>query len=397
MSRPGTALRSHRLMLLATPLLSLALSLLCSSGLFQGSFLGFQPVLHGQTQTQAPSAAPSPSLLQSPSQSQAQSAQSQTPDADAAGNGQVTQGSRRDSSRPVFHTGIDVVTLNVTVTDPREKLISGLKSDDFAVYEDGVQQDLAFFDASDVPLDLALLLDVSASMEQKLPFVRKAATGFANALRPGDRAAVVTFNNRINLAQPFTSDLPAVTRAIEQSSESGGTALYNAIYVTLKEFVRDARRDDLIRRRAMVVLTDGEDTSSLLSFDELMEEAHRAGVTVYTIGLRDERIPTTTASRDHRYFSQSDYCLKTLASETGAVSFFPDRLIDLASAYDSIGHELAGQYALAYTSKNPVKNGAFRRLVVRIVNRPEWRPRTRTGYLADSLHVAALPTAGTRQ
>jgi Ca-activated chloride channel homolog len=393
MSRPGTALRSHRLMLLATPLLSLALSLLCSSGPFVGSVLGLQPVLHGQT----PSQTPSPSLLQSPSQSQAQPAQMGTPNADAANSGQVAQASRRDSSRPVFHTGIDVVTLNVTVTDPREKLISGLKSDDFAVYEDGVQQDLAFFDASDVPLDLALLLDVSASMEQKLAFVRKAATGFANALRPGDRAAVVTFNNRINLAQPFTSDLPAVTRAIAQSSASGGTALYNAIYVTLKEFVRDARRDDLIRRRAMVVLTDGEDTSSLLSFDELMEEAHRAGVTVYTIGLRDERIPATTASRDHRYFSQSDYCLKTLASETGAVSFFPDRLVELASAYDSIGHELAGQYALAYTSKNPVKNGAFRRLVVRIVNRPEWRPRTRTGYLADTLHVAAFSTAGTRQ
>jgi Ca-activated chloride channel family protein len=310
-------------------------------------------------------------------------------------------GQSRPGGRAVFHTGIDVVTLNVTVADTRDKLVGGLKLGDFAVYEDGVQQDLAFFEASEVPLDLAMLLDVSASMEQKLPFVRKAATGFANVLRPGDRGSVVMFNNRISVAQPFTSDVPALTRAIEQATASGGTALYNAIYVTLKEFVRDARRDDLIRRRAMVVLTDGEDTSSLLNFEELQEEARRDGVTIYTIGLRDERMPSssTATSREHRYFSQSDYCLKTLANDTGALAFFPDRLVDLSGAYDSIGHELAQQYALAYTSKNQVRNGAFRRLVVRINNRPEMRPRTKPGYLADGLRMAVMPTGatGTRQ
>lgn len=314
----------------------------------------------------------------------------------ADGSGQPA--AHTTGGRAVFHTGIDVVTLNVIVSDTRDKLIGGLKSTDFQVYEDGVQQDLAFFEASEVPLDLAMLLDVSASMEQKLPFVRKAATGFANVLRPGDRGSVVTFNNRISVAQPFTSDVPAITRAIEQATASGGTALYNAIYVTLKEFVRDSRRDDLIRRRAMVVLTDGEDTSSLLNFEELQEEARRDGVTIYTIGLRDERAPTQNTTREHRYFSQSDYCLKTLANDTGALAFFPDRLADLAGAYDAIGHELAQQYALAYTSKNPVRNGAFRRLVVRIVNRPEMRPRTKPGYLADGLRMAVMPTSvGTRQ
>ncbi len=311
----------------------------------------------------------------------------------ADGAGQVPR------SRAVFHTGVDVVTLNVTVADPRDRLIGGLKSTDFAVYEDGVQQDLAFFEASEVPLDLALLLDVSASMEQKLPFVRKAASGFSTVLRPGDRASVITFNNRISVVQPFTSEVAAVTRAIARATASGGTALYNAVYVTLKEFVRDARRDDLIRRRAMVVLTDGEDTSSLLSFEELQEEARRVGVTIYTIGVRDERLPSASTSHEHRYFSQSDYCLKTLANDTGALAFFPDRLADLASAYEAIGHELSQQYALAYTSKNTVRNGAFRRLVVRIINRPDMRPRTRPGYLADGLRVAVMPgnATGTRQ
>jgi Ca-activated chloride channel family protein len=128
---------------------------------------------------------------------QEQSASPQS--ADGAGQ------SPRSGGRTQFRTGVDVVTLNVTVADTRDKFVGGLKSGDFAVYEDGVQQDLAFFEASEVPLDLALLLDVSASMEQKLPFVRKAATGFANALRPGDRASVVTFNNRISVAQVFTT------------------------------------------------------------------------------------------------------------------------------------------------------------------------------------------------
>jgi Ca-activated chloride channel homolog len=376
MSRPGSAFLSRRVPFAAV-VASVVVLMLCSFGLIARAQI-------------APS--PSPSAPVASQDGQSSGGRSPAP-ASFSSSDEVQV--PRVGGRAMFHTGVDVVTLNVTVSDTRDKLVNGLKSGDFAVYEDGVQQDLAFFEASEVPLDLALLLDVSASMEQKLPFVRKAATGFASALRPGDRASVVTFNNRISVAQAFTPDIPAVTRAIEASTASGGTALYNAIYVTLKEFVRDSRRDDLIRRRAMVVLTDGEDTSSLLNFEELQEEARRDGVTIYTIGLRDERLPNQ--SKDHRYFSQSDYCLKTLANDTGALSFFPDRLADLASAYDSIGHELAGQYALAYTSKNTIRNGAFRRLVVRIVNRPDMRPRTRPGYLADGLRMAVMPTSGTRQ
>jgi Ca-activated chloride channel family protein len=249
------------------------------------------------------------------------------------------------------------------------------------VYEDGVRQDLSYFETSDVPLDLALLIDTSASMDNKLAFVRKAAAGFARTLRSGDRGAVITFNGRVNVMQAFTKELGLITQAIEQTSPSGGTALYNAIYVTLKEFARESKNDDRVRRQAMVVLSDGEDTASLLSFDELLEEARRAGVTTYTIGLKEDGLVYTTA-RANRYFSQADFCLKALARETGASAYFPDREQDLVAAYRAIGDELAQQYALGYISKNPVKNGAYRRVVVRIVDRPEARPRTRAGYTA---------------
>ena len=182
------------------------------------------------------------------------------------------------------------MSLAVTVTDPSHKIVGNLQRNDFAVYEDGVIQDLAYFETGDVPLDLALLIDTSASMEGKLGFVRKAATGFTATLRPGDRASVISFNNRVNVMQPFTEDVGAITRAIGRINANGGTALYNALYITLKEYARDLRKDDVVRRRAIVLLTDGEDTASLMSFDELLREAKREAITVYTIGLRGDTI-----------------------------------------------------------------------------------------------------------
>jgi Ca-activated chloride channel homolog len=289
-----------------------------------------------------------------------------------------------------FQTGIDVVSLAVTVTDPAHKIVGNLQRNDFAVYEDGVIQDLAYFETGDVPLDLALLIDTSASMEGKLGFVRKAASGFTTTLRPGDRASVISFNNRVNVMQPFTEDVNAINRAIGRINANGGTALYNAIYITLKEYARDVRKDDVVRRRAIVLLTDGEDTASLMNFDELLREAKREAITVYTIGLRGDTI--APQARERHQFSRTDFLLKALATETGALAFFPGREGELAVAYQSIGKELAEQYALGYVSKNPVRNGAYRRVSVQILNRPDCRPRTRTGYLADSLRMATMGT-----
>lgn len=319
-------------------------------------------------------------------------AQQSTPDSSSSqpqASGQsATRGPR--VLRRSFQTGIDVVSLAVTVTDPQQKLVGNLRRDDFAVLEDGVPQELAYFETGDVPLDLTLLIDTSASMEGKLAFVRKAATGFTTTLRPGDRASIVGFNNRVNVLQPFTEDVGQIRRAIEKIAANGGTALYNALYITLKQYARDIHKDDIVRRRAIVVLTDGEDTASLMSFDELLREAKREAITVYTIGLRGEIL--TPAARDKHYFSQADFSLKSLANETGALAFFPTREGELPQAYESIGKELAEQYALGYISKNPVRNGAFRRVSIQIVNRPECRPRARSGYLADTLRMASVGT-----
>jgi Ca-activated chloride channel family protein len=288
-----------------------------------------------------------------------------------------------------FRSGVDVVALNVTVHDNQRQLLAGLGRQDFAVFEDGVRQEIAYFEASDVPLDLAILLDSSVSMSDKLPFVQKAAAGFAATLGPADRAAVFAFNDRVQMLQGFTSDAGVLQRAIADTKASGGTALYNAIYVALREFQKESRADDRVRRRAIVVLSDGEDTASLLTFDELMGEVRRAGVTIYTIGLHIESEGRQAVRAARRYFSQADYTLKALAQETGANVFFPGRQGDLAEAYATIGRELAGQYAIGYVSRNPMRNGAFRRVVVRVEGRPDARPRTRSGYLASAITQVA--------
>jgi Ca-activated chloride channel homolog len=294
-----------------------------------------------------------------------------------------------------FRSGIEVVALSVTVLDLQQRLVSDLLRQDFAVFEDGVRQEITYFETRDVPLDLAILIDTSISMEPKLPFVRKAAMGFASMLRSTDRAAVLAFNDRVQTLTGFTSDPAAVTQAIGATKAAGGTALYNAVFVALRELRKGVRTDDTVRRRAIVVLSDGEDTASLLSFDELVEEARRAGVTIYTIGLRTD-VPGagSLSGRARVQFSNADYAMKALAQETGATAHFPRRPGDVAEAYDAIGKELAQQYAIGYVPRNPMHNGKFRRVQVHVLDRPDMRPRTRPGYVASSTSELAL--AGTR-
>ena len=293
----------------------------------------------------------------------------------------ASDGPSGPESRSTFKSGIDVVALSVTVLDPQARLLAGLSRDKFSVFEDGVRQDIAYFETSEVPLDLALLIDSSVSMEPKLAFVQKAAAGFVDALREGDRAAVFAFNSYVRPLQAFTADRSLVRQAIQSTTAAGGTALYNAVYVALRAFDKVAE-DGRVRRRAIVLLTDGEDTASVLTFDDLMAEAKAAGVTIYTIGLHAEEPARYAAQQTRGYFSTADFAMKQLARETGAKAFFPTGLPSLAEAYAEIGRELATQYAIGYVSRNPMRNGAFRRVTVRVSDSPGAQPRTRTGYLA---------------
>lgn len=281
----------------------------------------------------------------------------------------------------VFRGGIDLVSLNVVVTDGQQKFVTGLAASDFSVFEDGVQQDLSFFSATAVAIDLAILLDTSASMTDKMRTVQEAAVGFVSSIRPGDRITVVDIKDALKILHPLNEDAAGAREAIRKSTARGATALYNGIYMTLKEIVKQRRTNGDVRREAIVVLSDGDDTASLVSFDDVMEVAKQSGVAVYTITLKSPYVVKRAQDNGDRSFSESEYAMKALAQETGAKAFTPLDVSDLAGVYDVIARELASQYALGYIPKNVRADGKYRRVIIRVAQ-PSATPRARAGYVA---------------
>jgi VWFA-related protein len=192
---------------------------------------------------------------------------------------------------------------------------------------------------------------------------------------------------------PLGADLDGAKQAILATAPRGGTALYNGTYLTLKELTRERRANSEVRRQAIVVLSDGDDTASLVSYDDLMDLAKQSGIAIYTITMRSSYLVRQAASRGHSYFSQSEFGMKALAQETGARAYFPNQIGELAGVYASIAQELATQYAIGYASKNPKADGSYRRVIVRVADKPGVRTRTRTGYTAPRAQRGASTPA----
>lgn len=278
---------------------------------------------------------------------------------------------------PAFRAGVELVSLNVTVTDPAAHYLTDLEDTDFQVYEDGVKQDVTFFNRTNLPIALALLLDTSASMESRLPIAQEAASGFVRKLRTQDLAEVIDFDSRVVILQPFTNKALELEQAIHRTSAGGSTSMYNAIYIALKDLKKAvATNVDEIRRQAIVVLSDGEDTSSLLPFEEVLDLAKRSETAIYAIGLR-----AGEGTSVGKGFKEAEFVLRQLAQQTGGRAFFPTQLPELAGIYGQISDELSSQYTVGYTSKNGRRDGAWRRIVVR-VTRPSSIARTKQGYFA---------------
>jgi Ca-activated chloride channel homolog len=280
--------------------------------------------------------------------------------------------------QPSFRVGVELVSLNVTVVDADGRYAPGLEPTDFSVFEDGVKQDITYFSRTNMPIALALLIDTSASMETKLPTAQEAASGFARRLRPQDLAEVIDFDSRVEILQPFTNDTDAIERAIRRTAAGGSTSLYNALYIALKDLSKVVvRQADEAHRQAVVLLSDGEDTSSLLPFEEVLDLAKRSETAIYPIGLR------VADSSQVKGFREAEFVLRQLAQQTGGRAFFPEQLPDLAGVYGQIAEELSSQYTLGYVSKNQRRDGGWRRLVVRI-EAPKLTARTKQGYFAPS-------------
>lgn len=281
-------------------------------------------------------------------------------------------------SPQVFRSGVAVVSLNVTVSDSQQRFITDLEQGDFTVFEDGAKQELIYFSKTHLPMALSLLIDTSASMEERLLVAQDAAVGFAQRVRPEDLAQVIDFDSRVQVAQAFSNDKPALEKAIRSTSPGGSTSLYNAVYIALKELAKiKVSSPDDVRRQAIVVLSDGEDTTSLVSFEEVMELAKRSETAIYTIGLQP---------RDQgalKGFREAEFVLRQFAQETGGRSFFVQKAEELTGVYGQISDELSSQYTMGYAPKNTRRDGAWRRLQVQ-VDRGNVTVRTKRGYYAPA-------------
>jgi Ca-activated chloride channel family protein len=284
-------------------------------------------------------------------------------------------GSGQDVAPQGFRASTDLVVLTTSVVTGQGRPIPDLQLKDFQVLEDGVPQTVSYFTPERLPISLSILIDSSSSMDTKTAVAKEAATSFVRRLNRGDVAQIIGFSNDVQIRQAFTSDVALLERAIAGIAPGGSTSLYTAIYVALGELRKVRRTQDPaeIRRQAVVLLSDGEDTTSLLGSEDVLDYAKREHVAVYTIGLR------APDGRDSRGFSQYDYVLRTLAQTSGARSFFVSDIRDVPAIYAQIADELASQYTLGYVSTNTARDGKWRQIAVR-VNQPNVQARTRTGY-----------------
>ena len=267
---------------------------------------------------------------------------------------------------PQFGTTVEVtaVELPVTVLDKDDKPVENLVRDDFTVYEDDVVQELSHFSLnSDLPVRLGLVIDTSGSMKETLPTVQRVVMGFLrDLLRPADRAFVETFSDQPEVLAPFTADFPTLENAMLALYPDRATALYDSVIMGLFQF------SGVRGRKAMVVLTDGEDTASKADFDTVLGYAQRNGVTIYTIGVD---LPLSKL--------MARWQLSKLAEVTGGRSFFVSTKSDLDRIYDTIDQELRTQYLLAYTSSSTKPPDELRKIRVE-VDRRRVDVRTITGY-----------------
>src|SRR5215510_8585108 len=320
------------------------------------------------------------SLISAGAQSLARPDASQEPPPQGQGSAPPQQPQTPARPAPSFKAGVDLVSLNVTVTDAASRYVTDLEQGDFQVFEDGVLQDVTFFNKTNLPIALGLLLDTSASMETRLPIAQEAAIGFSKKLRPQDLAEVIDFDSRVIILQAFTNKVSDLEQAIRRTSAGGSTSMYNAIYIALKDLKKVvATNVDEIRRQAIIVLSDGEDTSSLLPFEEVLDLAKRSQTAIYCIGIRSNEGTSVT----NKGFKEAEFVLRQLAQETGGRAFFPNQIADLTNIYGQIADELSSQYTLFYTSRNAHRDGSWRRVVVRVA-RPGAAARTKLGYFAQA-------------
>jgi Ca-activated chloride channel family protein len=276
---------------------------------------------------------------------------------------------------PSARITLDVTRVNMlfTVSDKKGRFVTDLARDDFEIFEAKKPQNILEFTAeSDLPLRIGILIDTSNSIRDRFRFQQEAATEFVNAvIRQGqDKGMVVSFDSVAELVSDMTDSTDQLAKAIRNLRPGGGTSLYDAVYFACKEkLMGDQPRDKF--RRAIVMLTDGEDNDSRVSRAQALEMAHKADVVIYTISTNISRIPT-----------DGDKILKYFAEETGGLAFFPFKSQDLTQSFENIANELRHQYNVLYRPEPLKADGLYHPVDIRVKSRKDLVVRARHGYYA---------------
>jgi VWFA-related protein len=267
---------------------------------------------------------------------------------------------------------VDEVDVLFIATDRHGKFVRNLNQGDFSILDDHkpVQSIVNFRRETDLPIQMGLLVDVSASVHSRFDFEKEAALGFLqNVVRPGyDKAFVVGFNKTSHLTQDFTDNVQFLSAGVRQLSGGGGTALYDAIYKACEQKLSE--RSDHPVRKAIIVVSDGEDNQSEVTRAQAIEMAQRSEVLIYAISTDDSGL-----------ILRGDKVLEDLASATGGRAFFPFKMKDITRSFAAIEDELRSQYAVSYRPSNFDADGRYRSIEITALKK-DLQVRARRGYYA---------------
>lgn len=275
--------------------------------------------------------------------------------------------SAQDASSLVVNS--DLVKLNVTVVDKKGRLVTDLDRDAFSVYDNNQKQTISFFSREDSPISVGIIFDVSASMSpEKIAHARLALQRFIETSSNQDEYFLVAFNERAEVLADRTRDADALLNRLSGVQPKGRTALYDACYLGLEKVMRGTHR-----KRALLLLTDGEDNSSRYKLSELSSLIKESDVSIYAVGMME----------DMNIFSQE--MLSDLTALTGGRAFFPDSDEELPETFEKIALELRSQYAIAYRPENLTPDGKLRRIKIKLQlpkGSPKLIVRSKEGYHA---------------
>ena len=269
---------------------------------------------------------------------------------------------------------VDLVLVTATVTDQLGRFVSGLDQEHFKLWEDKVEQEVSYFSSEDVPVSVGVIFDVSGSMKDKISTARDAATTFLKTLNPEDENFLITFANNPTVDSDFTTDVSRLQTKLLFTPAKGLTAMYDSVYLGLEKL-----REGSNPKKAILLITDGEDNHSRYTFSQVKEFVKEQDVQIYAIGIVDDWNSQLGAGRTGRAM------IEELAEITGGRAMFPDSVYELEDICTKIAVELKNQYVVGYHSTNEAKDGKWRKLRM-TVNPPKGIQRLnirfKTGYYA---------------